>query len=59
MELSLILIIFVVIFVTFAAILKRYRRCPSDKVMVIYGKTGKNKSGSISSAESGSKARQV
>lgn len=50
MELSLILIIVVVIFVTFAAILKRYRRCPSDKVMVIYGKTGKNKSGSISSA---------
>ena len=29
MELSLILIIVVVIFVTFAAILKRYRRCPS------------------------------
>ena len=50
MELSLILIIVAVIFVTFAAILKRYRRCPSDKVMVIYGKTGKNKSGSISSA---------
>lgn len=50
MELSLILIIVAAIFVTFAAILKRYRRCPSDKVMVIYGKTGKNKSGSISSA---------
>ncbi len=50
MELSLILIIVAVIFVTFSAILKRYRRCPSDKVMVIYGKTGKNKSGSISSA---------
>ena len=50
MELSLILIVVAVIFVTFSAILKRYRRCPSDKVMVIYGKTGKNKSGSISSA---------
>ncbi len=50
MELSLILIIVAVIFVTFSAILRRYRRCPSDKVMVIYGKTGKNKSGSISSA---------
>ena len=50
MELSLILIIVAVVFVTFSAILKRYRRCPSDKVMVIYGKTGKNKSGSISSA---------
>ena len=50
MDISLILIIVAVLFVTFAAILKRYKRCPSDKVMVIYGKTGKNKSGSISSA---------
>jgi flotillin len=36
--------------VTLAAILRRYKRCPSDKILVIYGKTGKNKSGSISSA---------
>ncbi len=50
MDISLILIIVAVLFVTFAAILKRYKRCPSDKVMVIYGKTGKNKQGSISSA---------
>ena len=50
MDISLILIIVAVLFVTFTAILKRYKRCPSDKVMVIYGKTGKNKSGSISSA---------
>ena len=46
----LILIIVVVLFVTLAAILKRYRRCPSDKILVIYGKTGKNATGSISSA---------
>ena len=38
------------LFVTFTAVLKRYKRCPSDKIMVIYGKTGKNRSGSISSA---------
>ena len=50
MELYLILIIIAVVFVTFAAILKRYRRCPSDKVLVIYGKTGRNREGSISSA---------
>ena len=50
MDISLILIIVAVLFVTFAAILKRYKRCPSDKVMVIYGKTGRNKQGSISSA---------
>ena len=50
MELYLILIIVFVVFVTFAAILRRYKRCPSDKVLVIYGKTGKNKEGAISSA---------
>ena len=50
MDITLILIIVAVLFVTLAAILKRYRRCPSDKILVIYGKTGKNASGSISSA---------
>jgi flotillin len=50
MELYLILIIVAVIFVTFTAILRRYKRCPSDKILVIYGKTGKNKEGGISSA---------
>ena len=44
MDLYLILIIVFVLFVTFAAILKRYRRCPSDKILVIYGKTGHNNS---------------
>ena len=41
MELILILIIVAVIIVTLAVILKRYKRCPSDKVLVIYGKTGR------------------
>ena len=50
MTLSLLLIIVAVLFVTFTAILHRYKRCPSDKILVIYGKTGKNKEGSISSA---------
>jgi len=49
-ELYLILIIVAVVIVTLSAILKRYRRCPSDKILVIYGKTGKNSAGSISSA---------
>ena len=49
-QLYLILIIVAVLFVTLAAILKRYRRCPSDKILVIYGKTGRNSTGSISSA---------
>ena len=50
MGIEIILIIVVVLFVTFTAVLNRYKRCPSDKIMVIYGKTGKNRSGSISSA---------
>ncbi len=49
-KIYLILIIVAVLFVTLAAILRRYRRCPSDKILVIYGKTGKNAGGSISSA---------
>ena len=49
-QLYIILIVVAVAFVTLAAILKRYRRCPSDKILVIYGKTGKNPTGSISSA---------
>ena len=44
------MVIVAVIFVTFAAILSRYKRCPSDKILVVYGKTGKNKTGGVSSA---------
>ena len=32
-------------------ILSRYRRCPSDKIMVIYGKVGHNKDGTARSAK--------
>ena len=46
----LIFILVFVLVVTIAAILRRYKRCPSDKILVIYGKTGKNKEGGISSA---------
>jgi flotillin len=37
-----ILIVFfvVVIFVTLYALVNRYKRCPSDKILVVYGKTG-------------------
>ena len=37
-------ILILIMIVTFSAILKRYRRCPSDKILVIYGKTGRNSS---------------
>ena len=39
-SLYLIVVIAGVLFVTFASILSRYKRCPSDKILVIYGKTG-------------------
>ena len=29
----------------------RYKKCPSDKIMVIYGKVGKNKDGGVKSAQ--------
>lgn len=38
-------VIAVVIFAAVAAILSRYRKCPSDKIMVIYGKVGTDKNG--------------
>ncbi|MCR5713952.1 MAG: flotillin family protein [Bacteroidales bacterium] len=40
----------VILLVTLSAILRRYKRCPSDRILVIYGKTGKNATGGISSA---------
>jgi flotillin len=35
-----ILVLVVVVFVTIAALVSRYKRCPSDKILVVYGKTG-------------------
>ena len=36
----LFVILVVVIFATFSFVIRRYRRCPSDKILVVYGKTG-------------------
>ena len=36
----LLIIAVVVGFVVFISLVKRYKRCPSDKILVIYGKTG-------------------
>ncbi len=35
-----ILILVVVVFITISALVARYKRCPSDKILVVYGKTG-------------------
>jgi flotillin len=36
----LIIIAAVMVFVTISALISRYKRCPSDKILVIYGRTG-------------------
>ncbi|MDR2685028.1 MAG: flotillin family protein [Prevotellaceae bacterium] len=36
----LILIAVVVGFIVFISLIKRYKRCPSDKILVVYGRTG-------------------
>lgn len=38
--LILIVVAAVVVFVSVAALVSRYKRCPSDKILVIYGRTG-------------------
>lgn len=43
-------IIAVVLLTTIIVILSRYRKCPSDKVLVIYGKVGSDKNGVTKSA---------
>lgn len=39
-ELIIIVVAAFVLFVTFVTLISRYKRCPSDKILVIYGKTG-------------------
>jgi len=41
----------VIVFVVFLGILSRYRKCPSDKILVIYGKVGNDKGGQARSAK--------
>ena len=36
----LIVILAVVLFASLSFVIRRYRRCPSDKILVVYGKTG-------------------
>ena len=39
-QIIIIVVLVVVLFVTITALISRYKRCPSDKILVIYGKTG-------------------
>ena len=47
----LLCVIVVIAFSLLMFLIKRYKKCPSDKVMVIYGKVGSNKDGSARSAK--------
>ena len=49
--LVLLVVIVIIVFSVFSALLKRYKRCPSDKILVIYGRIGKGKDGMARSAK--------
>lgn len=46
----LIVVIALLVFTSLIVLLSRYRKCPSDKILVVYGKIGKNKDGTPRSA---------
>ena len=48
---TLISVIAVLVLFTFLFIISRYRKCPSDKIMVIYGKVGSSRDGTALSAK--------
>ncbi len=49
--LVLLTIIVTALFITLLAVLSRYKRCPSDKILVVYGKIGKGHEGASRSAK--------
>jgi len=46
-----IIVAVLILFVLFISVLSRYRKCPSDKIMVVYGKIGGEKDGSSRSSK--------
>ncbi|MBQ7836014.1 MAG: flotillin family protein [Clostridia bacterium] len=48
---ALVCVIALVVLTTLVLIISRYRKCPSDKILVIYGKIGKGKDGNARSAK--------
>ncbi|MBQ7013947.1 MAG: flotillin family protein [Oscillospiraceae bacterium] len=49
--LVIICVVAVILFATLLAILSRYRKCPSDKILVVYGKVGTDANGNPRSAK--------
>ena len=50
-SLILVVVIVILIFGTLMALLSRYKKCPSDNILVVYGKVGKGTSGDNKSAK--------
>lgn len=50
-SLGLIVVAVLLIFTTFIAVLTRYKKCPSDRILVVYGKVGKGNDGTMRSAK--------
>ena len=48
---ALIVVVAVIVFSMLLVVLSRYRRCPSDKILVIYGRVGSEKDGSSRSSK--------
>ena len=48
---GLIIVIVLLLFTTFIAVLTRYKKCPSDRILVIYGKVGRAAGGEERSAK--------
>ena len=49
--LILTIVIIILLFTTFIAVLARYKKCPSDRILVIYGKVGRSTDGGTRSAK--------
>ncbi|MBO4748218.1 MAG: flotillin family protein, partial [Clostridiales bacterium] len=47
----LLAVVALLVFTLFLIFLSRYRKCPSDRIMVIYGKVGRNSDGSARSSK--------
>jgi flotillin len=39
-QIMIVVVLAVVVFATISALVSRYKRCPSDKILVVYGRTG-------------------
>ena len=48
---GLIIVIVLLLFTTFIAVLTRYKKCPSDRILVVYGKVGRSDEGENKSAK--------